>query len=33
VQGGPARQSPAEAAMSDGMIQEAVQKFDGTIMA
>ena len=33
VQGGPARQSPAEAAMGDGMIQEMVQKFDGQIVS
>jgi DNA polymerase-3 subunit gamma/tau len=31
VQGGSSRQSPAEAAMSDGMIQEMVQKFEGEI--
>jgi DNA polymerase III subunit gamma/tau len=31
VQGGPARQSPAESAMGDGMIQELVQKFEGTV--
>jgi DNA polymerase-3 subunit gamma/tau len=33
VQGGSARQSPAEAAMGDGMIQEMMQKYDGQILA
>jgi DNA polymerase-3 subunit gamma/tau len=33
VQGSSARQSPAEAAMGDGMIQEMMQKYDGQILA
>jgi DNA polymerase-3 subunit gamma/tau len=33
VQGGPAPKSPAEAAMSDGLIREMVQKYDGQVVS